>query len=58
MQMDAINQLEKQWQSIKNDPTNEYILPPNPNGNMLAGLNLKNQTSKNSQNDSTATPKA
>lgn len=38
--MEAILELETQWQSIKSDPSNLYDLPPNPNGNMIAHLNL------------------
>lgn len=46
MQMSAILELEKEWQKIKSAPSNIYSLPPNPNGNMLAGINLNKKLEK------------
>lgn len=46
MQMSAILELEKEWQKIKSSPSNIYSLPPNPNGNMLAGINLNKKLEK------------
>ena len=50
MQMDAILELETQWNSIKTDPKNLYHLAPNPNGNMLAHLNLNTQPAQPAEN--------
>jgi hypothetical protein len=55
--MDAILELESNWNAIKKDPNNLYHLPPNPNGNMLAQLNINSSQSpenkKNAKNSLT-----